>query len=329
MTSPIKVAITGAAGQIGYSLLFRVASGAMFGPDRPVQLSLIEIPSALAALKGVVMELDDCAFPLLKGVVATADLNEGFRDVNWALLVGSVPRKAGMERGDLLGINGKIFIGQGQAIEKNAASDVRILVIGNPCNTNCLIAMNNAPSIPRNRWFAMTRLDENRAKAQLAQKAGIDVTEVTNMTIWGNHSATQYPDFYNAKIKGKPATEVIVDEKWLKETFIPAVQQRGAAIIKARGLSSAGSAANAIVETVRSLTNATPINDWNSVAVCSDGSYGVEQGLISSFPVRARGDKWEIVQGVQLNEFSRSKLDASVAELQEEKALVGELLPKL
>ncbi|MBA2242691.1 MAG: malate dehydrogenase [Chthoniobacterales bacterium] len=329
MTSPIKVAITGAAGQIGYSLLFRVASGAMFGPDRPVQLSLIEIPSALAALKGVVMELDDCAFPLLKGVVATADLNEGFRDVNWALLVGSVPRKAGMERGDLLGINGKIFIGQGQAIEKNAASDVRILVIGNPCNTNCLIAMNNAPSIPRNRWFAMTRLDENRAKAQLAQKAGIDVTEVTNMTIWGNHSATQYPDFYNAKIKGKPATEVIVDENWLKETFIPAVQQRGAAIIKARGLSSAGSAANAIVETVRSLTNATPINDWNSVAVCSDGSYGVEQGLISSFPVRARGDKWEIVQGVELSEFSRSKLDASVAELQEEKSLVGELLPKL
>jgi len=329
MTSPIKVAITGAAGQIGYSLLFRVASGAMFGPDRPVQLSLIEIPSALEALKGVVMELDDCAFPLLKGVVATADLNEGFRDVNWALLVGSVPRKAGMERGDLLGINGKIFIGQGQAIEKNAASDVRILVIGNPCNTNCLIAMNNAPSIPRDRWFAMTRLDENRAKAQLAQKAGIDVTEVTNMTIWGNHSATQYPDFYNAKIKGKPATEVIVDENWLKETFIPAVQQRGAAIIKARGLSSAGSAANAIIETVRSLTNVTPINDWNSVAVCSDGSYGVEQGLISSFPVRARGDKWEIVQGVQLNEFSRSKLDASVAELQEEKSLVGELLPKL
>ena len=278
MTSPIKVAITGAAGQIGYSLLFRVASGAIFGPEQPVQLNLIEIPPALDALKGVVMELDDCAFPLLKGVLATADLEEGFRGVNWALLVGSVPRKAGMERGDLLGINGKIFIGQGQAIEKNAASDVRILVIGNPCNTNCLIAMNNAQLIPRDRWFAMTRLDENRAKAQLAQKAGVDVTEVTNMTIWGNHSATQYPDFYNAKIGGKSAAEVIGDESWLKQTFIPAVQQRGAAIIKARGLSSAGSAANAIIETVRSLTNDTPANDWTSVAVCSDGSYGVAEG---------------------------------------------------
>ncbi len=328
MTSPIKVAITGAAGQIGYSLLFRVASGAMFGPDRPVQLNLIEIPPALDALKGVVMELDDCAFPLLKGVVATADLNEGFRDVNWALLVGSVPRKAGMERGDLLGINGKIFIGQGQAIAKNAASDARILVIGNPCNTNCLIAMNNARSIPRERWFAMTRLDENRAKAQLAQKAGVDVTEVTNMTIWGNHSATQYPDFYNARITGKSAAEVIGDESWLKQTFIPAVQQRGAAIIKARGLSSAGSAANAVIDTVRSLTNETRGDDWNSVAVCSDGSYGVAEGLISSFPVRSRGGKWEIVQGVDLNDFSRTKLNASVAELQEEKQLVGELIPK-
>ncbi|HEX8680298.1 MAG TPA: malate dehydrogenase, partial [Chthoniobacterales bacterium] len=212
MNPPIKVAITGAAGQIGYSLLFRVASGALFGPNQPVQLHLIEIPPALDALKGVVMELDDCAFPLLKGIVPTADLNEGFRDVNWALLVGSVPRKAGMERGDLLGINGKIFIGQGQAIEKNAASDVRVLVVGNPCNTNCLIAMNNARSIPRERWFAMTRLDENRAKAQLAQKAGVDVTEVKNMTIWGNHSATQYPDFYNARINGKSAAEVITDQ---------------------------------------------------------------------------------------------------------------------
>src|SRR6476620_3450640 len=207
MTSPIKIAITGAAGQIGYSLLFRIASGAIFGPEQPVQLNLIEIPPALDALKGVVMELDDCAFPLLKNVVATADLNEGFRDVNWALLVGSVPRKAGMERGDLLGINGKIFIGQGQAIEKNAASDVRVLVIGNPCNTNCLISMNNARSIPGDRWFAMTRLDENRAKAQLAKKAGVEVTEVSNMTIWGNHSATQYPDFYNEKIGGQPAAE--------------------------------------------------------------------------------------------------------------------------
>jgi malate dehydrogenase len=326
MNSPIKVAITGAAGQIGYALVFRVASGAMFGPEQPVALHLIEIPAGFEALKGVVMELDDCAFPLLKNVVATTELDEGFRDVNWALLVGSVPRKAGMERKDLLGINGKIFIGQGQAIEKNAAKDVRILVIGNPCNTNCLIAMNNAKSIPRDRWFAMTRLDENRAKAQLAQKAGADITEVSNMTIWGNHSATQYPDFYNAKIKGRSAAEVIGDESWLKETFIPAVQQRGAAIIKARGSSSAGSAANAIVDTVRSLIADTAEGDWHSVAVCSDGTYGVEEGLICSFPVRARGGKWEIVQEVPLNEFSKSKFDASVAELKEEKAMVGELI---
>jgi malate dehydrogenase len=326
MNSPIKVAITGAAGQIGYALVFRVASGAMFGLDQPVALHLIEIPAGFEALKGVVMELDDCAFPLLKNIVATTDLDEGFRDVNWALLVGSVPRKAGMERKDLLGINGKIFIGQGQAIEKNAAKDVRILVIGNPCNTNCLIAMNNAKSIPRDRWFAMTRLDENRAKAQLAQKAGVDVTEVTNVTIWGNHSATQYPDSYNAKIKDLSAAEVIGDESWLKETFIPAVQQRGAAIIKARGSSSAGSAANAIVDTVRSLTTDTAEGDWHSVAVCSDGSYGVEEGLICSFPVRTRAGKWEIVQDVPLNEFGRAKTDASVAELKEEKALVGELI---
>src|SRR6267142_137503 len=317
-TAPIRVAVTGAAGQIGYSLLFRIASGAMFGPKQPVILHLIEIEPVLPALMGVVMELDDCAFPLLKGVVPTASLDEGFRGVNWALLVGSVPRKAGMERKDLLGINGKIFIGQGQAIEKNAAKDVRILVIGNPCNTNCLIAMNNAKSIPRDRWFAMTRLDENRAKAQLAQKAGVDITAVTSMTIWGNHSATQYPDFYNAKINGQNADKVIGDENWLKETFIPAVQQRGAAVIKARGSSSAGSAANAIVDTVKSLTNDTADGDWHSVAVCSDGSYGVEQGLICSFPVRARGGKWEIVEDVPLNEFGRSKFDASVAELKEE-----------
>src|SRR2546421_537013 len=220
MKSPIKVAITGAAGQIGYALVFRVASGAMFGPDQPVALHLIEIPAGFEALKGVVMELDDCAFPLLKKIVATTDLDEGFRDINWALLVGSVPRKAGMERKDLLGINGKIFTGQGQAIAKNAANDVRVLVIGNPCNTNCLIAMNNAKGVPRDRWFAMTRLDENRAKAQLAHKAGVEVTAVTNMAIWGNHSSTQYPDFYNAKINGRAANEVIGDEKWLKETFI-------------------------------------------------------------------------------------------------------------
>ena len=326
MNSPIKVAVTGAAGQIGYALLFRIASGALFGPDQPIALSLIEIPNALGALEGVVMELDDCAFPLLKSITPTADLDEGFRDVNWGLLVGSVPRKAGMERKELLGINGKIFIGQGQAIEKNAAADVRVLVVGNPCNTNCLIAMNNAKSIPRDRWFAMTRLDENRGKAQLSRKAGVEVAAVTNMTIWGNHSATQYPDFYNARINGKSAADVIKDESWLKETFIPAVQQRGAAIIKARGLSSAGSAANAIIDTVGSLTTDTPRDDWHSVAVCSDGSYGVEKGLISSFPIRSRGGKWEIVQQVPINDFSRSKIDASVVELEEEKSLVAELI---
>src|SRR2546429_7539463 len=326
MTSPIKVAVTGAAGQIGYSLVFRIASGAMFGPDQPVALSLIEIPNALAALEGVVMELHDCAFPLLKAIAPTADLDEGFRDVNWALLVGSVPRKAGMERKDLLGINGKIFIGQGQAIQKNAAADVRVLVVGNPCNTNCLIAMNNAKDIPRHRWFAMTRLDENRARAQLAQKAGVSIRSVTNMTIWGNHSSTQYPDFYNARIDSRPANEVIGDEKWLKEEFIATVQQRSAAVIKARGLSSAGSAANAVVDTAFSLANDTPRDDWHSVAVCSDGSYDVEKGLISSFPVRVRGGKLEIVQRLPINDFSRAKIDASVAELKEEKSLVSELI---
>src|ERR1700737_3346022 len=271
MKSPIKVAVTGAAGQIGYSLVFRVASGALFGPDQPVALHLIEIPAVLEPLKGWGMELNDCAFPLLHSIVPTADLDEGFRDVNWALLVGSVPRKAGMERKDLLGINGKIFVGQGKAIEKNAAADVRILVIGNPCNTNCLIAMNNARSIPSERWFAMTRLDENRARAQLAHKSGVEVIRVTRMAIWGNHSATQYPDFYNARIDGKPANEVIGDEQWLKETFISTVQQRGAAIIKARGLSSAASAANAGIGTVVFLTTDTAKDDWCSVALCSNG----------------------------------------------------------
>src|SRR5215467_8977110 len=326
MKSPIKVAVTGAAGQIGYSIVFRIASGEMFGPDQPLTLHLIEIPVALGALRGVVMELQDCAFSLLQSVVPTADLDEGFRDINWALLVGSIPRKAGMERKDLLGINGKIFIGQGQAIQKNAAADVRVLVVGNPCNTNCLIAMNNAKEIPRDHWFAMTRLDENRARAQLAHKAGMGIGSVTNMTIWGNHSSTQYPDFYNARIEGRPANEVIKDEKWLKEDFIASVQQRGAAVIKARGLSSAGSAAHAIVDTVNSLTNHTPGNNWHSVAVCSDGSYAVEKGLISSFPVRVRDGKWEIVQGLPINDFSRAKIDASVAELKEEKSLVGDLL---
>ncbi|PYL80014.1 MAG: malate dehydrogenase [Verrucomicrobia bacterium] len=326
MTSPIKVAVTGAAGQIGYSLVFRIASGAMFGPEQPVALSLIEIPNALGALEGVVMELHDCAFPLLKSITPTADLDEGFREVNWALLVGSVPRKAGMERKDLLGINGKIFTGQGQAIEKNASADVRNLVIGNPCNTNCLIAMSNAKQIPRDRWFAMTRLDENRAKAQLAHKAGVEVTAVTNMTIWGNHSATQYPDFYNAKINGRSANEVIRDEAWLKGNFITTVQQRGAAIIKARGLSSAASAANAVVDTVRSLITDTPREDWHSVALCSTGEYGVEKGLICSFPVRVKDGRPEVVQNVPMNEFSRGKIEASVNELKEEKSLVSELL---
>ncbi len=326
--APIRVAITGAAGQIGYSLLFRIASGAMFGPDQPVILHLIEIEPALKALNGVVMELQDCAFPLLKGVEPTASLDEGFRGVNWALLVGSVPRKAGMERKDLLGINGKIFTGQGQSIAKNAASDIRTLVVGNPCNTNCLIAMNSAPSIPRDRWFAMTMLDQNRAKTQLAKKAGADITAVSNVAIWGNHSSTMYPDFPNAKIGGKPATEVIGDEAWFKDTFIPTVQKRGAAIIEARGLSSAASAANAVVDTVRALTNPTPAGDCFSVAVCTDDSYGIEKGLIFSYPIRSNGAKWEIIQGVPVNEFSRSKITATENELKEEKALVADLLPK-
>jgi malate dehydrogenase len=328
MNTPIRVAVTGAAGHIGYSLLFRIASGAMFGPSQPVILHLLEIEPALPALNGVVMELDDCAFPLLKGVVATANLDEGFRGVNWALLVGSVPRKAGMERKELLGINGKIFVGQGRALQKNAAPDVRILVVGNPCNTNCLICMNNAPQIPRDRFHAMTRLDENRAKSQLARKAEVDVTAVTNVTIWGNHSSTQYPDFYNAKINGQPATQAITDEAWLKGEFITAVQQRGAAIIKARGASSAASAANAVVDSVRSLIEPTPAGDWHSVCICSDGSYGVEAGLISSFPLRNVGQKLEVVKGLPINDFGRAKLDATVNELKEERGMVGELLGK-
>lgn len=323
---PIRVAVTGAAGQIGYALLFRIASGAMFGPDQPVALNLIEIPPALDALKGVVMELDDCAFPLLKDVVATTDLDEGFKDVNWACLVGSVPRKAGMERGDLLNINGKIFTGQGQAIARNAAADVRILVVGNPCNTNCLIAMNNAEGIPNDRWFAMTMLDENRAKTQLAQKAGVDVTEVTNMTIWGNHSATQYPDFYSAKIGGKSAAEVIADEAWLKDEFIPNVQKRGAAIIAARGSSSAASAANGIIDSVRKIVTPTPAGDSISMCICSDGSYGTTPGLITSLPIRSDGSNIEVVQGIEINEFSRAKIDASVKELEDEREAVKDLL---
>jgi malate dehydrogenase len=324
--NPIRVAVTGAAGQIGYALLFRIASGAMFGPDQPVILHLIEIEPALPALQGVVMELHDCAFPLLKGVVPTASLDEGFKGVNWALLVGSVPRKAGMERKDLLGINGRIFVGQGQAIQRNAAKDVRVLVVGNPCNTNCLIAMNSAPEVPRDRFFAMTRLDENRAKTQLAIKAGVDITEVGKMAIWGNHSATQYPDFYNAVIRGRSASEVITDEAWLKGEFLATVQQRGAAIIRARGMSSAASAANAVVDSVRSIVEPTPANEWHSVCLCSDGSYGIEPGLIFSYPVRSDGQKLSIVQGLPINPFSQAKIDATAQELREEKALVAEML---
>ena len=327
MSDPITVSVTGAAGQIGYSLLFRIASGAMFGPDQPVNLNLIEIEPAMGALEGVCMELDDCAFPLLNKINPTSDLDRGFKNSNWALLVGSVPRKAGMERGDLLGINGKIFTGQGQAINNNASSDVRVLVIGNPCNTNCLIAMNNAPDIPNERWHAMTRLDENRAKTQLAQKAGVHVSNVTNMTIWGNHSATQYPDFYNAKINDSQANEVIGDEEWLKDTFIPVVQKRGAAIIEARGSSSAASAANAIIDNVKHLTGVTPDGDWNSVCVCSDGSYGIDEGLIASFPVRSDGALWEIVPDLDLNDFSKQKIADSVTELNEEREAVKDLLP--
>jgi malate dehydrogenase len=326
MKEPLKVAVTGAAGQIGYSLLPRIASGAVFGADQPIELHLIEIEPALKALEGVVMELHDCAFPLLTGVVPTADLNEGFRGVNWALLVGSVPRKAGMERQDLLGINGKIFIGQGQAIEKNAASDVRVLVVGNPCNTNCLIAMNNAKGVPSDRWFAMTRLDENRAKTQLALKSGKHWSDVDRVAIWGNHSSTLYPDFANARIGGKAVGEVISDSAWLEGDFIKTVQQRGAAIIQARGQSSAKSAAHAAIETVQSIVTPTPGDDWHSVALCSDGSYGIEKGLICSFPTRSNGKSIEIVQGVELSEFSKKKIEETVTELQQEKAMVADLL---
>ena len=326
MNSPIKVAVTGAAGQIGYALLPRIASGAIFGPDQPIELHLIEIPPALKALEGVVMELHDCAFPLLHNVVATVDLNEGFRGVSWALLVGSVPRRAGMERKDLLGINGKIFVEQGRALAECAGSDLRVLVVGNPCNTNCLIAMNNAKQVPSDRWFAMTRLDENRAKTQLALKSNSHWRHVSNMAIWGNHSSTLYPDFSNARIDGKPAPEMISDSQWLESDFIKAVQQRGAAIIQARGVSSAKSAAHAAIETVGSIINTTPEDDWHSIALCSDGSYGIEKGLICSFPTRSDGKKIEIVQGVSLNDFAKSKIEASVNELKEERAMVEELL---
>ena len=323
---PIRIAITGAAGQIGYALLFRIASGAVFGPDQPVKLNLIEIPNALDRLKGVIMELDDCAFPLLEEIVVTTDLNEGFTDVNWALLVGSVPRSKGMERNDLLNINGGIFTSQGKAIEANAASDVRIIVVGNPCNTNCLIAMNNAPKIPKDRWFAMTMLDENRAKAQLAEKAKQPVNSISNMTIWGNHSATQYPDFHSAKINGQNATSVINDNGWLENIFIPKVQKRGAEIIAARGASSAASAANAIIDSIKSIITPTSEGDWFSICLHSDGSYGIDEGLIASFPCTSNGEAISIVQGIELNSFSQEKIRFTVEELRLEKENVKALL---
>ncbi len=326
MKSPIHVAVTGAAGQIGYSLLFRIASGQVLGPDQPVVLRLIEIEPAMSALEGVVMELQDCAFPLLKDIVPTCDLAEGFTNASWALLVGSVPRKAGMERKDLLGINGKIFTSQGKAIQENAASDIRTLVVGNPCNTNCLIAMNNAPDVPKDRWFAMTKLDENRAKTQLAQKAGVDVDSVKNLAIWGNHSSTMYPNYFDATIDGKPVPDVINDDAWFKETFIPTVQQRGAAIIKARGLSSAASAANAAIDTVRSIISPTDGDDAFSVAKHSNGEYGIEEGLIFSFPTKSDGASLSTIEGLDINEFSQSKIAETENELKEEKSMVADLL---
>ena len=323
----VKVAVTGAAGQIGYAMLFRLASGAVFGRDTTVELRLLELEQALPALEGVKMELDDCAFPLLENIVTTSDANHAFKGVDWALLVGSVPRKAGMERNDLLKVNGGIFVGQGKAINQNAGSNVRIVVVGNPCNTNCLIAMNNAPDIPRNRWFAMTALDENRAKSQLAWKAGVAVRDVTNMTIWGNHSATQYPDFTNALIKGMPARQVIKDEEWLKGDFIKTVQQRGAEIIKARGASSAASAANAALDTITRVITPTEKGDWFSAAIPSDGSYGITHGLIFSFPLRSSGNgDYEVVQGIELDEFSQQKIQATREELEIEREAVKEML---
>jgi malate dehydrogenase len=325
VNEPVRVAVTGAAGQIGYSLLFRIASGQMLGPDQPVILQLLEITPALDALRGVVMELEDCAFPLLAGIVQTDEPGEAFEGVNYALLVGSRPRSKGMERKDLLEANGTIFTVQGNALSDHAADDVRVLVVGNPANTNCLIAMNHAPNIPNERFSAMTRLDHNRAVAQLASKAGVTVNEISKMTIWGNHSSTQYPDLYHAEVNGKNAAEVIGDDAWIENTFIPTVQQRGAAIIEARGLSSAASAANAAIDHVRDWVCGSPEGDWVSMAVCSDGSYGVPEGLISSFPVTTSGGEWEIVQGLEHNDFSRSRIDATIAELEEERETVREL----
>ena len=321
----VRVAVTGAAGQIGYALLFRIASGEMFGKETEVDLNLLELEAALPALKGVVMELDDCAFPLLKSTTVTSDLNVAFKDADWALLVGSVPRKQGMERGDLLKINGGIFTAQGQAISSNAKSTCKVLVVGNPCNTNAFIAKSAAKNIPERNFFAMTMLDQNRALTQLAQKAGVDATRVKNLAIWGNHSATQYPDFYHAMINGKMLPEVIKDENWLKTTFIETVQKRGAEIIKARGLSSAASAANAAIDTVRNLVNPTPQGEYFSVAVSSDGSYGIEKGLMFGFPIRSNGKDWEVVQGISHGDFSNEKIKVTYNELSEEKKTVKDL----
>ncbi len=324
-TTPLKVAVTGAAGQIGYSLLFRLASGSLLGPDRPIELRLLEIEPALKALEGVVMELDDGAFPLLSGVQIGADPNKIFDGVNLALLVGARPRGPGMERGDLLEANGAIFTAQGKALNSVAADDVRIGVTGNPANTNALIAHKNAPDIPKERFSALTRLDHNRAISQLAKKTGAKVTDIKKVTIWGNHSATQYPDIFHAEINGKNAAEVVNDEKWIADDFIPTVAKRGAAIIDARGSSSAASAASATVDAARDWLLGTPKDDWVSMAVISDGSYGVPEGLISSFPVTTKGGDWSIVQGLDINDFSRARIDKSTAELADERSAVTDL----
>jgi malate dehydrogenase len=323
--TPVNVTVTGAAGQIGYALLFRVASGQLLGPDTPVRLRLLEIEPALKAAEGTAMELDDCAFPLLSGIDITADAKAAFDGVNVALLVGARPRTAGMERGDLLSANGGIFKPQGEAINAGAADDVRVLVVGNPANTNALIAASHAPDVPGERFTAMTRLDHNRALSQLAKKTGTTVNDIRQLTIWGNHSATQYPDWSRATIGGKPVEDVVGDRSWLEDTFIPTVAKRGAAIIEARGASSAASAANAAIDHVFDWVNGTPDGDWTSAAIMSDGSYGVPEGLISSFPVTSKNGRWEIVQGLDIDEFSRGKIDASVAELTEERDAVREL----
>src|SRR5215831_9221486 len=324
MAQTIRVAVTGAAGQVAYAMLGRLASGEVFGRDKKIILQLLEISQALPALEGVAMELDDCSLATLQEVICTDDPNKAFKDCNWALLVGSFPRKQGMERKELLGINGKIFVGQGQALAANAAKDVRILVVGNPCNTNCLVAYNNGRDIPHERWTAMTRLDHNRARNALAKKAGVANEDVTKVTIWGNHSNTQYPDFTNAKIKGRPATEVITDRAWLENTFVPQCQNRGAAVIKARGSSSALSAANGALDHVKSLLAPTPANDWVSAAVVSRGQYGVPAGLVFSYPCRSDGKgNLSVVQGVRLDAFGQQKFQATLKELEDEKGMVG------